>query len=348
MGSAPSAELLGIITGHFITGTIRDRSTGDPLGYEKLSLSFIGKTARCRFTTTDENGFFAFISGEYGTHEIVIQPLSQPAAGYYVELNDPFAAHEDFHMPFLLQVDTAMIDDINKAIISAQVKALYDPYLQPVKQKNASGSSNHFYGEPDKKIDLSKFIELTSLREVIKEIVPGVSTITRNDRSNFKLINKFPNQPFENPPLVLLDGVPVYDLDNLLEIRSSELEYIEVLNTRYFMADNIFDGIINIISCKGDLSILEFNRSVFRQEFKGLHTGHFPWSPDYSIDSLKKSRIPDFRNTLYWNPEMKTDKNGKANVGFFTSDESGEYTIAVEGFSHDGRSGRSEIRFIVR
>jgi len=34
-------------------------------------------------------------------------------------------------------------------------------------------------------------------------------------------------------------------------------------------------------------------------------------SPDYSTTALKKSRIPDFRNTLYWNPSVKTDKEGK-------------------------------------
>ena len=141
--------------------------------------------------------------------------------------------------------------------------------------------------------------------------------------------------------------MPIYDFDKILDIKSSEIEKIEVLNTRYFISDLIIEGIINIVSKKGNLSILEFDQSIFRQEFTGLDDHKF-FSQDYSTDERKSSRIPDFRNTLYWNPDVRTDKTGAAAVEFYTSDETGEYTVVVEGFAADGKGGRSVSSFTVR
>ena len=56
---------------------------------------------------------------------------------------------------------------------------------------------------------------MTSLKEVVKEIIPGVSTVRKNDKINFKLYYQSQSKPFENNPLVLVDGVPVYDLEKV-------------------------------------------------------------------------------------------------------------------------------------
>jgi len=280
--------------------------------------------------------------------EIVIQPLSPETDGYYIDLKDPFLPEPAGFEAGPLYIDTTYLEEINKAIVSMQVKNIYDPFLHPGIYGSKINGGPDFYGEPDNTILLSEFIELTTVREVLKEIVPGVSAVNRNERSSLRLINKYPDASFTTPPLVIVDGIPIYDINKVLEIRSSEIERIEVLNTRYFVYDIIIEGIINIISKKGDLSILDFDRSVFRQEFNGLHDGHKFNFPNYSIDALKKSRLPDFRNTLYWNPDVRTDKNGDASVEFYTSDEAGEYTVIVEGFTSDGKSGRSVTSFTVK
>ena len=62
---------------------------------------------------------------------------------------------------------------------------------------------------------------------------------------------------------------------------------------------------------------------------------------------MLNDRIPDFRNTLYWNPDMHTDKTGKSAVEFYSSDESGEYIITVEGMTGDGRRGFTTLPLII-
>jgi hypothetical protein len=331
-----------------ISGTIVSRTTGEPLKNESICLSFVGKHALCRFARTDDDGRFSFISKEKGIREIVIHPVNARQEEYYVELNNPFDMHPvDYNMP-PLYIDTSMLDDINNAIIAMQVRKIYlTPERQSSEMKNGNAERD-FYGDPEKRILFSGFIELKSLREVIKEIVPGVTTNRTNNTSNFRMINKYPTRPFEKSPLVILDGVPVQNIDEVLNIRPAEMEQIDVVNTRYFISGEVIEGIINFRSKKGDLSVINFDRSIFRQEYTGMQLPGKYNFPAYTSDTLKKSRSADFRNTLFWKPEIKTDINGNVVTDFWTSDEDGEYLIIVTGVSSEGKIGRSILPFSVR
>ena len=58
------------------------------------------------------------------------------------------------------------------------------------------------------------------------------------------------------------------------------------------------------------------------------------YSPQYT-DISKKTR-PDHRTTLYWNPKVKTDEEGRATVRFYASDVSKRYLVTLEGVSDNG------------
>jgi hypothetical protein len=182
---------------------------------------------------------------------------------------------------------------------------------------------------------------------VFKELVPGLTSSGKDDNLSLTLTNRYPGMSFNSPPLVILDGVPVYDLDKLLDIPSSRIEKVEVLTVRYFTGDIMTDGIINIVSHKGDLSAIEFDRSILRQEYDTLLDSYDIFAPEYSTDSLRMSRIPDYRNTLYWNPSVRTDSGGGASVEFWTSDEAGEFFVITEFTATDGRRGRKVTPFRV-
>jgi hypothetical protein len=344
---AAGSENLAELEGNLLTGFLRLKATDEPLKKTDLSMSFVGKTARCQFGKTDESGEFHFIMKESGLNEIVIQPLSPDITGYYIELNQPFSSSFSKFKPIAFYLDSSKLNDINKVIVGMQINNIYKPFRQ-----NRPGESKtiipDFYGKPESTIKMADYIELTSLREVVKEIIPNVYTLKQNGKYDFKLINKFRGQPFENAPLVLVDGVPVYDFEKVLSINSKEIERTDVINTRYFISDNVFDGIVSFITKKGNLSVMEFDNSIFRQVYEGCQVQSNFYSPDYSGSEMKNNRLPDYRNTLYWKPDLLTGKNGKAEIDFFTSDELSDYTIVVEGIASDGKKGYSSFSFKVR
>ncbi len=342
-GSVHLAEL----EGHIISGYMRLKATDEPLKNTDISLSFVGKTARCQFSKTDENGEFYFVIKESGLNEIVIQPLSPDISGYYVELNQPFISTFSNFKPFAFYLDSSKIDDINNAVISMQVNNIYEPFRQKIPEESTAIIPD-FFGKAENTIKMSDYIELTSLREVVKEIMPNVYTQKQSGKYKFKLINKFRGHPFENQPLVLVDGVPIYDFEKVLNINSKDIERADIINTRYFIADNSFDGIVSFITKKGDLSAMDFDNSIFRQVYEGCQSPGRFYSPDYSTAQMRGTHIPDFRNTLFWKPDIHTGKDGKAEIEFYTSDESSKYTIVVEGISSDGERGFSTASLVVK
>lgn len=336
------------LEGHLITGSIRDRNTGDPVKNQNVTLSFVGKAALCHFSKTNDKGEFHINTSERGTREIVVEPLSDKISDYFVELDNPFSPAIIKFKPGTIYIDTSRLDQINNIIISAQINYLYEPYIQEISKNVHPKKEPDFYGKPDNTIFLSDYIELTSLKEVVKEIIPGVNNIRKDGKADFKLF--YPNQskPYENDPLVLVDGVPVYNLEKVLAINSKDLEKIDVFTTRYYKSDIIMDGILHFVTKKGDLGVIEMDRSAYRVEYE------FPvdpvdfYSPDYSSDEKVKSHIPDFRNTLFWNPRIYTDNTGKACAEFYSSDESGEYIITIEGMTADGQSGSAHASLNIK
>lgn len=53
----------------------------------------------------------------------------------------------------------------------------------------------------------------------------------------------------------------------------------------------------------------------------------------------------DYRETLYWNPVVETDKNGKAQIEFYQSDANSAFRIITEGISANGLIGRDETTY---
>lgn len=57
---------------------------------------------------------------------------------------------------------------------------------------------------------------------------------------------------------------------------------------------------------------------------------------------------PDYRNTLYWKPDIITNKDGEANVDFFCSDINSLFLGNIEGVSGNGLLGTENFEFKVK
>ncbi len=344
-GSWP--KYLPELEGHLISGNIRERSTGAPLRNENLTLSIVGKSALCSFTRTDSSGNFNFVTKGRGTKEIVIQPLNL-RQDCYVDLSSGNNSRVTDYNHGVFCIDTSKLDEINNLLISMQINNIYEPFIGKKSDAEKGKLEKNFYGEPDNSVDMSRYIQLTSVKEIITELMPGVSTVRSGGKVNFRMTKPDQTKPFENPPIVLVDGVPVYDLDKVIAISSGDIERVDVLINRYFIYGNVIDGIIHFITKKGNLSSMETDKAVFRMEYDLLRKPDMFYSPDYSQDSIRKNHLPDFRNTLYWNPSIHPDKTGNCIAEFYTSDEAGKYIITIEGVTENGAFIKSSRTIFVK
>nr|WP_068887539.1 carboxypeptidase-like regulatory domain-containing protein [Pedobacter panaciterrae] len=71
------------------------------------------------------------------------------------------------------------------------------------------------------------------------------------------------------------------------------------------------------------------------------------YAPNYDTPD-SDSPLADLRSTIYWNPATVTDKEGKAKLIYFNSDNKGTYRVTVEGINADGLLGRQVYRYEVK
>ncbi|WP_028979764.1 MG2 domain-containing protein [Sporocytophaga myxococcoides] len=118
---------------------------------------------------------------------------------------------------------------------------------------------------------------------------------------------------------------------NVAEVMEGQLKEInaEVM----FDADTIFDGRFDLKKKMAMPQPLPLVARYYRAR-------QFP-AVSYENQPAPEIRT-DFRSTIYWNGMVETDRNGKATLEFFNSDEVSSYRITLEGISDDGTAGRGE------
>lgn len=72
------------------------------------------------------------------------------------------------------------------------------------------------------------------------------------------------------------------------------------------------------------------------------------YAPQYDANAAQPVRRTDFRPTLYWNPNIRTDEKGEAQVSFFTSDAITNFRATLEGIGAQGEAGHAEKKFFVQ
>ena len=69
--------------------------------------------------------------------------------------------------------------------------------------------------------------------------------------------------------------------------------------------------------------------------------------PDYDKDP-GDARIPDYRNCLFWTPNIPVGAGDTVSLDFFSSDLHGDYKVIVRGITDDGQVMHGECSFTVK
>ena len=332
------------LNGHIVSGQIKLSET-ENYADKDITCSFVGSGAECSFTTTDSTGHFYFETFVTGVREMVIQPIDQDVEKYYVDINPSFSAVYADIIPGRFLLDTANLQSITRSVINMQVEAVYENAGFNLNQKL---TNNTFYANPDNIIYLGEYIELNNVREIIKEIVPEVSVIRKKEKNRFRMINRINSNYFKLGPLLLIDGIPIYAIDRVLDMNYKEITKIEIINVNYFMGNSAIEGIMHFYTKTGNLSGFEFNNNIFRQVYACMEPVSNVFWPDYQDAAKKASHIPDFRNTLFFNQKYYLSSNNALNYEFYTSDTPGTYKIAIEIEDNVGKTYTKDIYFEVK
>ncbi|MGB8190716.1 MAG: hypothetical protein WCF67_02300, partial [Chitinophagaceae bacterium] len=205
-----------------------------------------------------------------------------------------------------------------------------------------------FFGKPDIRYYLDDFTRFPTMEEVMREFVDAVRIKKERDGFKYEVMNMPAKLFFNADPLVLLDGVPLFDAGKIVAFDPLKIKKIDVIQRKYFWGNLVNNGIVSYTTYEGDLAGFELDPAAVIMEFQGLQLKREFYQPDYSTSDKKNSRVPDARNVLLWQPGLMADAKGKSAISFYTSDVPGNYIVVVQGISNDGVPGSKMMMMSVR
>lgn len=337
------------LEGEIVSGTVANSETGELLVNETMILSFVTKKPVLKFSTTDSLGRFYFCTNHYGEGEMVIQPfpLDSTKLNYKIVLDESFSNQKADLIENAEPYSVEEVNRLNAAFVNMQVQALYEQYSDNMAIKDSIVQKESFYGKPEFRSAIDKYIALATTEEVIKEIVPFVNVRRRDAKPYFK-INESPSlYPNEGDAMAFVDGVPINNTESILEINPSDIEYIDLVNLNYYMKNYSLGRLLCIYTRKGNMAGMDFDHRIFRQVHEGYINARLYKPVDYSGTKEINSSVADFRNTLFFSQINETVQGDDIKVSFYTSDAKGEYTVILSGIDAIGKLIEYKTTFTV-
>ncbi len=127
----------------------------------------------------------------------------------------------------------------------------------------------------------------------------------------------------------LSDEMPVF----LDEVKSIYLRDDVATLNRYIMS--------NQLQGYNPVMVFIYTHHTFMRNVKGLRRTHFLGYEEPAVFPMEDYSImppmEDFRRTIFWEPNVKTDARGKATVKFYNNSSCKQMYISAEGITKDGR-----------
>lgn len=346
-----------------VSGKLRKLLTDKPIANATISLGiFGGEKPDIYYTQTDSNGRFDFPGLKfYGKKTLVASAVDKnndlkgwllidsvfsnyPRVNYswkerteVIQVNSPevkmqkaeeFRTLKKYHL-----TDTIMMDEV---VITSEKKGI----------KN----DTHFriYGEPDDIIEVTdRMVNYPDIFQMMKGRISGVNI--SGDYPNISIsIRGASSISLSNEPAFLLDGFPS-DLTSISSIPVSDIEKIEIIKSGAALTMFGMNGSSGVISVFTRRGASGHERPYFHsvnKEVNGFYQARTFYSPKYDVPKPEYEK-PDFRSTIFWEPEIITDINGNATITFYNGDNTTDIQVNTEGISESGALVTGNVSYTI-
>jgi hypothetical protein len=271
-----------------------------------------------------------------------VPSIPQGISGLNVYASQQNFADNALMMQSLLGNKTVLLDEVD---VKAQK---LDPYKDDDRRA--------MYGQPDISLEITPSMQsgAVSIAQMLGGRIVGITAemIEKGENDDTPAsgnitqadvvasVGKANKRGTDIAVLILIDGVmiPPYMLNT---IPPNIVERVDILRditkTSMYGLRAADKKVINILTKRGGMSEAETFAGKEKSVWQGYALVREFYSPKYDIATINSN--PDRRATLYWNPNIKTDKNGKATISFYNSDIAKRFRIAIEGTDGQGNVG---------
>lgn len=289
-------------------------------------------------TTTDEKGEFIVNTSFRDSTSFLVQARTKRGfAGVDIEIDTPEYPAASPQSPFRDRTATFMEDYLlntrdqyymegGMRVYNLKEVLITGNRPKPRSESIYTGGINTYTVEGDR---LEKFGAHTAFDAIIR--LPGVSVTNGNEIH----IRNNPEQP-----VIVIDDV-VYEDDNdiLTMIQTSDMSSLSLLR-------GTDAAILGSRGAAGAIVItLKDGKDIPAKPAKGIvmctPLGYSDsvefYAPAYDTPEKKEAQRSDLRSTIYWNPSLRLDAEGKATLEYYTPDSTAPEDIVIEGVDKNGK-----------
>jgi hypothetical protein len=289
---------------------IFNASTDSVGGFKFENIMFSGKT-NMFLNSRNEKGKFR--------GEILVNPIEQAPFPVPV-VNEPIDWTKTTQM---------VVDNVFKKYTAFGIKP--ENILKEVsivaKKKSQKPT---LYGIPDNSYTPDESVAtFTDIFDLIAQKIPGV--ISDGDSVRF--------MRFDGAPLFLLNGITAFKTE-IDFIQPSDVEKIDAIRgaqATMLYGQEAANGIIAVYTKPGAKTTAEKGGfHSIKKEMEGFYTARVFYSPNPEKPNLELDDKASVRNTLYWNPFVRPDTTGNANLSYYNTKVETKVKVALEGITASG------------
>lgn len=345
-----------------LSGILR-LNTGRPQPNGGLLLTIPGAAVK-KDTYTDKNGVFKFenLVFQDSLKATINARGNDNFRNLVINMDQTFYPEVDQNSPYfsagIQNIDQNMSAYLDNSKKEFRTSILIDEVVvtatQEKKQSSKDFSALSGLSMPDHRIEGSRLQGCNVLSMCLNTLLTGITY----DVNTLKYyVTRNYNQGSRVPVQFFLNGMPI-DEPSLNSITIAEIEGIEIfLRDDLGTVRNIYqnDGVVSIITKKEKkqprMTAAQIEAMLPKSNVVELHPlGYVKqrafYTPKYATPESKNTN--DYRTTVYWNPEIRVEKNGEIDLEFYNADGTGKYKVVVEGNDIQGNVGRKVYYYNVK
>ena len=313
-----------------ISGLVQNSEQENVTGAQTL-IAVVQNTPFLYMGTTDENGAFTICLQDM--EELKNLFIGTPNQNNRVLVRNDFESSHPKVTAVPLQYDSSIHHLLSFLNIHQQLNTVYPKNeIETVFETQPLTVPETNILTPDRRVALRDFIKLSTMTEVFRDITPGIALRKVDGKDNLSVFNS-EEQKWYNSPLILLDNVPIFNIEELLKVDPAKIEAIEVYDSDYILGDYTIGAIISIISKTDNFAAYQWGEQVAFSTFKAFTV---PQAFEQVIH-LEESHYPDFKPVLYWQPNLILEKQQNSEIiTVFAPDQPGMYEVLVQGYTTEG------------
>lgn len=329
-----------------LRGRVTDQK-GNPLKEKLLFLTTPDSIVHLEYDITNSQGYFRFLLSEYYSGKDLYIKVKKDSSfdKPQITIEKKFSCAEIF-APETVLMDSDFIEYLFKCQDIVRVQKIYSQLNKPSYKSKFNSQPVPFYSVPDIEVIPSEYESISNIFEMSNEIIPGLRIKRDGNYYSALVFDGLRKQYFSQEPVIFFNGIMLDDINQIINLGTKDIKRIDLISANWFLNQLKFPGVLAVFSENQTVNNYKWNANNIT--IRAENYKESPYKKNiHPNESDTGSLLPDFRQLLFWEPDVHINCGQEVSFEFLTSDNEGDFLIKISGIKDQGNLIQTISQFSV-